>query len=256
MNLHTTLKAYNEVSPITKEQQLILNEAQTILNNSAEKDLSILDKLGMNDNLKEYQKITSENEQAAQFDEIYDISVIRKMAIHYGLRFLPSDMYKGTIDPVLPSVMNKFCEKNNITIDPVKSESSDDWRSIGVRHLGGRSRSSHQKQFFILAPSASFRLEERPKDPIIFYKINANKYAFIHKWGNDLSWDRKLKNYVVRSTMHFVLFYTFLVAALAGSFVHITGSPEFYTFLILWVINIPIMIEGSFNDDKWDSQYL
>lgn len=248
MNLHTTLKAYNEVSPITKEQQLILNEAQSILDNSEQKDLSVLDKLGMNDNLKEYQKITSENEQAAKFEEIYDISVIRKMAINYGLRFLPADMYKGTIDPVLPSVLNRFCEKNNISITLLEKSGDYDWRT-------GERRSTHSKQFFILAPSTSFKLEPKPKDPIIFYKINKNKYALIHKWGNDLNNGRLLSNFALRSTTHICL--TFSVALIISIClaVIITGHKEAFALLSGLMANIMIA-DCDVNSETWDSKHI
>lgn len=249
MNLHTTLKAYNEASPITKEQQLILDEAQAIINNAEKNDLSILDKLGMNENLKEYQKITTENEQASKFEEIYDVSVIRKMAIHYGLRFLPSDMYKGTIDPLLPSILNRFCDKHNITIEEVKKEWDYDWRGR-MKHVG------NNKQFFILAPAESFELEERPKDPIIFYKINDSKYALIHKWGNDLNNGRLLSNLFCRSTGHICLTYSVIVIIATLLTVHVTGEPGLYGLLSALVVNIMLSMEAEGNAGKWDSKYL
>lgn len=227
MNLHKTLKAYNEVKTNKKQEDLILKEANSIIENSYKSDLRILSQLGMDKNIIERQNILAERQITAQFDEVYDISAIRKMAVNYGLRFLPSKRYKGTIDPLLPTVLNEFINKHNA--------------------VHGR--------FYILAPAESFNLEERPKDPIILYEINENKYAFVHKWGNDLSNFRWFVNIPFRSCFHFAIFCSLLIASIVVAIAYFQNDTTFLIFLVLSSLGIMGSTTEQ-NEDKWDSEYL
>lgn len=235
MNLHKTLKAYNEIS-VRPEQEMVLNEALSIIENSEQSDRELLSKLGMDRNLLQFDKITKDNNEAMQFDEIYDISVIKKMAVHYGLRFLPSDVYKGTIDPFLPSILNKFISKYDIEIlERTRHTTSD---------------------FYILAPASSFDLQPVPKDPIMFYRINENKYAFIHKWGNDLNGFRKVSNYFFRTGGHFCLLFSSLLIIALTIVSLIVGNGLPFAFLALLLLNGLFITEGNFNSDSWNSTSL
>lgn len=231
MNLHTTLKAYNEAN-VQHEQELIINEAKAIIQQSEKSDLDILTALGMDRNIIQFKKIEREIEQSTGFEEIYDISVIRKMAIHYKLRFLPSNIYTGTIDPLLPSILNSFILKHRIAVNEP---------------------SKNNKQFYILAPASSFELQAVPKDPIIFYKINANKYAFIHKWGNDLNRWRKVKSWISRSTGHACLTFAIILSIPIFVLFLLTNNPEALMGYVLLGVAMMIIPEYEFSDTKWDS---
>lgn len=246
MNLHETLKQYNEVN-VLPGQELIIKEAKSILANSEQKDISILSKLGMDKNIKKFEKIEEEKRQANNFGEIYDISVIKKMAVHYGLRFLPAALYKGTIDPVLPSILNDFISNNNISI--VEKE-----KRIRISWL--EDENYNDTGFYILAPASSFELQERPKDPIMFYKINNNKYAFVHKWGDDLSNSRLVLNYFKRSKQNAcMLFSLVIVVSCIVSFI-LSHRFESFIALTFLLFNIFVCIEFTSNDEKWDSKYI
>ena len=114
INLHQKLKQYNEAVS-TREEDLILKEAAGILNNAEQADLSALNNAGLFHTIGKASSINNERQNLLKYEEVYDISAIKKMAIDYNLRFLPSELYKGNIDPVLPSKIRAFTEKHNIT---------------------------------------------------------------------------------------------------------------------------------------------
>ena len=149
VNLHKVLVRYNENIPQDLQQELILKEANQILSESFKSDLRFLEKAGLSANLMEADSIKKERAILTKFDEIYDIEAIRKIAINYRLRFLPSEQYVGTIDPLLPTIIKNFCNKSDVIPKP------DD--------------------FYILAPASSFNLKIRPKDPLMFYRVNESK---------------------------------------------------------------------------------
>lgn len=103
-------------------------------------------------------------------ERVFHVSQIKGICNKYYLRFLPTKYYKGSVDVNLPERITNFevaygtkCNKDNM---------------------------------FIVAPVSSFKLEERPKDPLLFYRINDEYYYLIHKWGNDLSIFNRVKSFL------------------------------------------------------------
>lgn len=132
-----------------------------------------LSRIGLNSQLiegREVKNTISElAEQTAKFEQqrVFHISQIESLCKKYMLRFLPTKYYKGTIDNQLPLKIQSFEIANQVRMNENNS--------------------------YIVAPKGSFRLEEKPKDPLLFYKINEEYFFLIHKWGNDLSVLRKFK---------------------------------------------------------------
>lgn len=122
--------------------------------------------------------------EASRFntDKVYHISQIHKLCNKYYLRFLPSALFNGNIDPILPDKISTFETTYNVQC---KSIIADRF------YIYEKDRENNT---FIAAPASSFKLEERPKDPLLFYKINEEYYYLIHKWGNDLSLIRRTYN--------------------------------------------------------------
>lgn len=104
-------------------------------------------------------------------DRIYDLQDIKEICVQYRLRFLDTKHYKGEIpyDAILA----------------IKREQE---------RLGQRF-----ENFKIVAPSRKFELEDCDLDPMLFLALGANKYYLLHRWGNDMSWYRKLLVYPLRS---------------------------------------------------------
>jgi hypothetical protein len=154
---------------ITPKELLKLKEYDTyskIANDNA------LERIGLSENMKKGYKIKSRVEglrqQTSRFNQerVFHISQIESLCRKYHLKFLPSKMYKGTIDEGLPESISTFEV------------------AYGVR-CGDRNCN-------IAAPAKSFRLSPRPKDPLLFYEINDEYYYLIKKWGNDLNVFRRL----------------------------------------------------------------
>lgn len=102
---------------------------------------------------------------------IFSIDEIRKTAIDHRLRFLSTRQFKGEI-PYEATLEIKRLEKE---------------LDVNLR------------KFKIMAPSERFRLEDCDKDPLLFLQLSDRYYYFIHQWGDDLKWYRKVLNWPLRS---------------------------------------------------------
>lgn len=190
----------------TPEELLILTEYEK--NGALLKDDS-LKRVGLTQNLKKGNEIKTKAEklkaETLKFDQsrVFHISQIKETCMKYYLRFLPSIHYKGTLDKELPFKINAFeaayqvkcqCDRNEvgpiefqfyIHIDPVTGNQE-------LRNIFGSEMKTPIQNTFIMAPKSSFELQEVPKDPLFFYKINEEYYYLIHKWGNDLNIGRRV----------------------------------------------------------------
>lgn len=155
----------------TPEELLLIKEYDThteLLENDA------LSRLGFNNTLKQggrlKKNITESKSQTNNFsqDRVFHISQIEAICNKYYLRFLSAEYYKGIIDKDLPTKVTNFEAAYNVKCNSRNTK--------------------------IVAPIESFRLQEKPKDPLLFYQINDEYYYLIHKWGNDLSVLRNLYN--------------------------------------------------------------
>lgn len=150
------------------DEDLAIKEFESIIKTNTEEDLKILSKLGMDHNIKIAKQKQEDSKYFNGFDNsrIFHISEIEKICAKYGLRFLSSKLYKGTIDPLLPSKIKEFNKeyKGKYSQEFINSENS-----------------------FIMAPKNSFILQPIPKDPLFFVELTDDHYYLVHKWGNDLS---------------------------------------------------------------------
>jgi len=117
-------------------------------------------------------------------NRIFSIDQIKSVCLNYRLRLLPTRHYRGDVDITLPQRVLKFYKDINEEITEEKFDSK-----------------FYQKNdvFYICAPKESFKLQERPKDPLFFHKLSDNYYYLIHKWGNDLSLGRWMQGFFYRN---------------------------------------------------------
>ena len=104
-------------------------------------------------------------------ENVFNIKEIKNIAVKHRLRFLPTKYFKNHI-PKEAIFKIKEIEKSHST-------------SI--------------KQFYILAPSTAFDLEDCNKDPLLFIPLKNNNFLLVHKWGIDLSWFKKITALPFRS---------------------------------------------------------
>jgi hypothetical protein len=197
---------------IEKNDSLLLNEYEK----QKELDIDILTRIGLNNTidkgLKLENKIKLNDLQLEKFDKtkIFNKKQIEKICNKYYLKFLEASYYSGTIDKELPNKIVEFEDTFNVICSK------------------GRS--------FILAPKSSFLLEEKPKDPLFFYKINEENYYLIHKWGDDLNIFNRIKSVLSKPIPTLILFLVFLC------FIFIIFNDIFIRFLITLISSVSFFV--------------
>lgn len=190
------------------------------------KDVKIFDTLGFKQFeegvgvLKHRQKLYKRLEKM-DITKVFTLEQIKGICIKYRLRFLPSNLYKGNIDPQLPSKVKEFVM--------LEGKSVEDY------------------QYYICAPAESFELQARSKDPLLFAKLDEDHYYLIHKWGDDMSVSRAIFNFHRRTETHKFLFWFILLSipvVLLGIFI----DPSFFAFEIG-----VFLITGNIIADTWDA---
>lgn len=170
-------------------------------------------------------------------NNIFHVNQIKEIAISHRLRFLDSYLFKNEIPEEAISKINAL-EKSHETI------------------LGG---------YKILAPSNAFNLKKYD-DPLLFAPIGNGYYYLIHKWGNDLSWYRKLQVYPFKNLMTF-LFVCFLISCVGALFFppnRLSQSVAFTPVIVLIFLFKSVVAVGAyvffmmgknFNDAIWNRPF-
>jgi hypothetical protein len=153
----------NILEELRKEQRNFpLDDALAILANDQLKEARIIDSI---------RKSNGNPQLLDASTEIFSLDALRKVCEEYRLRLLPSKYYKGDL-PYEAIIRIKELE-----------------RITGVE----------LKEFKIMAPAKMFNLKDEYEDPVLLAPIGDDKFLFIHKWGNDLNWYRKLLYFPIRS---------------------------------------------------------
>lgn len=110
-------------------------------------------------------------------NEVFDIQDIRKVALKFRLRFLPTHLLKAN----LPMAAVQAIKEKELELDC---------------ELHG---------FNLLAPEEAFDLKDENADPLLFADMGDGHYIFVHKWGSDLSWHRFIMSFPLRNPISFGL---------------------------------------------------
>jgi hypothetical protein len=180
VNLEKELISSKRAS-LTKEEQVLLAEAEKIISNSTEEDMRVLSAMGLNYSVEKSKKLENKIKFIKAFDKtrVFSTDEIKALCQTYGLRFLSISKYKGEIDPLLPTKVKEF---EAIHKQVMEGSTSSRWQA-----------EFRYNNFMICAPKESFKLSERPKDPLLFYPIHdaqgnmTGDYFLVHKWGSDIS---------------------------------------------------------------------
>lgn len=212
MNLMTV----NIEKKLLKENQKLATPKELLVIKEFERvgkidDSAILSRLGMDRNLRQGERkkheITQSKQETLKFDQsrVFHISQIESICNKYYLKFLPSDKFRGSIDSELPQKLTTFEVAHGEKLNPINS--------------------------YIIAPARSFQLEERPKDPLFFFKINREYYYLIHKWGNDLNIFRRILPLL--SNDYFTFISIFIFWSIAPVLIGIFAKPVLFLLLII-----------------------
>lgn len=256
---------------LSRERKSSVDETNTksesiklLIEGNAIEERNILREAGLDFNIKKVEtqvgvNLTRSKKEEQLGSKVFTIDEIKKTCIHYGLRFLQSKYYKGTIEPTLGATILDF------------------FKSKGI---DGR---SHEASYnlYIMAPAKAFNLEERPDppviDPVMFYKISTTEgdmYALVHKWGKDFTVLRRIIGSARETSWHWFWFriaMAFIISTVGSAAI---GFNPFFPMVIicnlliagaaigLW--NALYVGEGStnwenyrksFSRDGWNSEY-
>jgi hypothetical protein len=183
-----------------------------------------------------YEKFLAEGKE----ENVFSLDQIKSVCEKYRLRMLDTKYFKGDI-PV--EALQKVQALENET-------------------------KVHFNNFYIMAPSSLFELEDAQNDPLLFVRISENKFILIHKWGTDLSWTRKVICFPMRN------WFSFLGTILAFSLVFSFFIPaEIIKFdLRPWMLNTLLtfhifmftagalifmgsVFQRNFSIAEWNSKY-
>lgn len=233
---------------LTYESSL-LNQVNGILENNKDQDLQELRKAGLYnaiDNASNVEAAVNKTESMLKGTlnpRIFTIEEIKDIAVKYGLRFLNSSHYKGSIPNDLAQKIREFKELG-----------------MSQAYSEGYSWSSKTELYSILAPSSSFNLQERPKDPLFFAKLGDGTYYLIHKWGNDLS----MWNYVTNLPFRNRFTFSILLLSCISTFVYsafLFNGILSLVFLIITVLSVVLGLfiissdEGRANSYHWNNPF-
>ncbi len=189
-------------------------------------------------------KVLAEELDINLFDkeDIFSLQDIRDIAIKYNLRFLDRALFK----------------------DEIPYEAIIKTKEIG------RNLNIQFEHFKVLAPAEKFTLKDPNADPILFAQLSNDKFLFIHKWGKDMSWSKKLKAFPFRNLktllISIAVFSLVLSAFIPTEWLSVYSSHYFNFFraiLVFWIFVVSASITSycwflfgkDFSSAVWNSKY-
>ena len=140
-------------------------------------------------------------------NRLFHVDQIRKICIDYRLRFLDFNFFKGGVPDEAYTKLKQF-ELNHPDLD------------INIK---------------MMAPTKLFQLENYD-DPLMFVSLGNNYYYLIHKWGNDMSYFRKMFMWPFKNIYN-ILIYIATISLLFTTFVpdgifFYKNNPEIQFFVV------------------------
>tara|TARA_B100000768_G_scaffold135486_1_gene126310 strand:+ start:10020 stop:10667 length:648 start_codon:yes stop_codon:yes gene_type:complete len=170
---------------------------------------------------------------------IFHINDIKKTCIDYRLRFLNSKYFKGDIPNETQTKLKDFKIKHRLN-------------SLDIK---------------IMAPSKLFKLKNAD-DPLLFCNLGNDYFYLIDKWGNDLSYFRKISMWPFKSLKNILVFIAFLsllvTLIIPSEIFKYDNSPNAqflitYLFMLKSIVAIVIFFGFSlgknFNTAIWNRKY-
>lgn len=227
INLEKELLKQNK-KIVTDAQLLHINEYEKVADNFNDNTLERIGIMTAKIGKEVKNSIDASKLETEMFnqDRVFHISQIEEICNKYYLKFLPTCLYKGSIDKDLPFKINNF--ETAYKVKCFSREREYNWEE-------------NKGNTFIIAPSESFKLQARPLDPLLFYKINDEYYYLIHKWGNDLNIFRRLKAIFSSQLLSFTVFHGVLLSIIY-CFINYEYPAVYVPLIIIGVV----LIGGGF----------
>jgi hypothetical protein len=173
---------------------------------------------------------------------VYSAATIERLCIEYRLRFLEGGLFKGVIPGQAVLAIKRLEER-----------------------LGNPPAS-----FFVMAPSAQFKLCDSEVDPLLFVPLGDDRYYLLAKWGHDLASWRAIAFWPVRRPLHLattIVALALLVAMVMPSSIlgdegrrFLNGQRVFFFFWTTMVMSGFTLFGwfaffGQFSKEAWNSRY-
>lgn len=243
-----------------KKEQInnkLLQQVEHLLQEDYKQDVELLSSIGFDAAIENSQKLVAEKEQFKDLmklnnSRIFSLGEIKSIAIKYYLRFLPIQVYKGSLPAELPQKIREFRELN-LEVSKYNSFLDRDRYNL--------------EEFYILAPRDSFELQEKPKDPLLFAKLENGSYYLIHKWGNDLNVFRYINTFLfyrsvtIRYISTSLIYFIPLIVANWLLFINWYMTIPLIAFIVAILCIITAFYNNEcepmnvYSKDVWNSKY-
>ena len=236
VNLEKALK--KERSKKRKWSDDLLREVNNLFSSEWEVEQRISAQIGKSN--EELQDLT---ELEWDEDRMYTSETIRSLCVKYRLRFLDSALFQGEIPYEAIRKIKSLEEEKDVSI----------------------------RNFKIMAPSKLFKLQDAKEDPLLFAEVGKDKFYLVHKWGNDMSWYRKLLSWPLRNVTNLFAMTAIIAGVLSmmvpnGWLTHFETAPFFNGFRILFFVWTTVFLSGilsylwfasnqEFSSAQWNSKY-
>lgn len=206
-------------------------------------DDDALDRQIINNIFSENNSLDQLNIEQLETGRIFTLRQIKTLCTAYRLRFLDGRFFKGEIPHEAVARVKRL-------------------QKTGATEI---------KNFKIIAPAPMFNLELKDKDPLLFIPLGNQRYYLVHKWGNDLSFWRKLLVFPFRNFKTLLGSVAFLAAfvvscvpssLLMGPYDVNSLAPRmiFFFYLFIAFSGLTALYGFSrlknFNSVLWNSKYM
>lgn len=250
-----------------------VSEVKGLIEYGNVEDTKILNNLGINSlNMRLMEgygnSVVMEKIEKATNHTVIHISNIQDLCLKYRLRLLQVKNYTGAIPTDIAVNIKELQRAKQIS-------SEGKFKQFEEHQL--------QTEFYIMASSKMFKLEEREKvkegislagrfrrfnnflkmlaeDPILFYKQDDEHYVIVRKWGVDFSIFRRVLGLITQNQIKFLL--TILTVSLLIGGLFIAKITNNNNFALLFYIIVDICIcgiscsqihENFYTENNWRS---
>lgn len=182
-----------------------ISSCKQLLENNHDEERELLRSLGLDTQLVEAEKNIELKVLNTRYEEeyknkIFHVSEIEEMCLKYRFFLRHSSRYRGVIPPDLGPTIRRFVEDTKVAIG--RSPQHNDFFIMapprmfkGYKHAGKKFAELHEAT----VESARELFAAKDPDPIFLYKIDSEHFAFLKKWGNDVTPSRTIPALFLRN---------------------------------------------------------
>jgi hypothetical protein len=212
------------------------SETKALLSDNSAAKATILKKMGMGEEIIEYEKNLGKNIDTSKLEDEYGAGVytheeLKDLCIKYSLRLNRPRHYFGKIGKELTNKILEFSQDNGLRL----GIGEDKWEG-------------DYSNFYILAPAEHFRDEygerierlSHANSVILLYKVKTTEdyefYKVIYSWGDSFKSRRLIKGWKRKNVSNWYLYLSIIASIPLILFFGIIGLPFWLSILIGGII--------------------